>query len=406
VSEPRRAALLDAALYGGSALWSLGVALWASIPLYRAWGRLALAPYAVGALAALVLAGRAGTRARAWVAVVVFAGAALLPLALEVTWRAGSAPGLHAQSEAIVTEEAARALVDGRDPYAATYEEGPLAARPLGTQTHFPYLPAMLVFGLPRALDGASPVADARLAFAVATAALMLVSMRCWPTSGQERLRAAQALVILPTGALPMATGGDDLPVLGLMFLSLVLVQRRLTGWGGVAAGLAAGMKQTAWPLLPFLAVAAWKAGGRHGRSLTTAFALVGAALVVPFLAWSPGAFLEDVVLFPLGLGQEATPAGSVTVGTLLVRAFPEARAVLTTLFLLTVAGVAVLLLVHRPAATPWRAAGHAGIVMAVALLLAPAARFGYLIYPVNLVVWAVLLRRSQMAASRLGSPG
>jgi hypothetical protein len=393
--EPRRAVLLDAALYGASALWAVGVALWASIPLYREWGRIALAPYAIGAVVALLLAGRPSGRARMWLAVAVFAGAAVLPLALEVAWRAETDPGLHAQSEAIVTEEAAEALVDGRDPYAASYEDGPLAARPLGTKTHFPYLPAMLVFGLPRAFDGTSPAADARVAFAAATVALTLLSIRLMPGAREGSLRVAQVLAVLPTGALPMATGGDDLPVLGLMVLSLVLVHRRRASWAGIAAGVAAGMKQTAWPLVPFLALAAWRAGGRQGRSLVVAFALAASALVIPFLAWGPGAFLEDVVLYPLGLGEQATPAGSTTVGTLLVRAFPGTRELLTMLLLLAVAGVAAYLLVRRPAATAGRAAAHAGVVMGIALLLAPAARFGYVIYPLNLLVWAGLLRRA-----------
>jgi hypothetical protein len=405
VPESRRAALWDAALYGGSALWALGVALWASIPLYREWAWIALAPYAAAAVVAVLVASRPTLRARAWLAVAVFAGASLLPLTLEVTWRAETAPGLHAQSEAIVTEEAARVLVDGRDPYAASFEGGPLAARPLGTKTHFPYLPAMLVFGLPRALDGASPVADARVGFATVTVARLLLAIRLWPAGGDDRLRAAQVLAILPTGALPMATGGDDLPVLGLMLLSLVLVRRR-PGWGGIAAGVAAGMKQTAWPLVPFLVVAAWRASEKQGRAMLAAVAPVAAALIVPFAAWSPGAFWEDAVLFPLGLGDQATPAGSTTIGTLLVRALPGARPVLTAGLLLVVVGVATYLLVRRPPATAGRAAARAGIVVAVALLLAPAGRFGYLIYPVNLLVWAWLLGRDEMRATRPGSPG
>jgi hypothetical protein len=390
------------ALYGASALWAAGVALWASIPLFREWGRIALVPYALGATVAAVIAARGSgrwraMRVRAWLALAVFAGAALTPLALEVAWRARTAPGLHAQSEAIVTEEAAGALVDGRDPYAATYDEGPLAARPPGTRSHFPYLPAMLVFGLPRALDGRSALADARLGFALATLSVVAITLRMWRGSGGRRLRAAQFLAILPSGALPMATGGDDLPVLALMFLSLVLVEEGKPGWAGLAAGLAAGMKQTAWPLVPFLVLAARESGGLR-RAVIPLVALP-AALILPFVAWDPSAFLEDVVLFPLGLGEQATAAGTTTIGTLLIGAFPEARTALVVAFSLTVAGVAGYLLVrHRPV-TPGQAAGQAGLVMAVALLLAPAARFGYVIYPLNLVLWAALLRRRAVSS-------
>src|SRR5206468_8451091 len=137
-------------------------------------------------LAAAFLAIRGATsRARIWLALLVLAGAALLPLGLEVGWRARTSPGQHVQAEAILTEEAAKALVHGRDPYAVTYLHGPLADRPLGTKTHFPYLPGMIVFGLPRALVGDRPIADARLWFGVATLAVggMAVAMARSPAS-------------------------------------------------------------------------------------------------------------------------------------------------------------------------------------------------------------------------------
>src|SRR5206468_11002226 len=90
----------------------------ASIPLYREWSRVAVGPYTAGAAAAAFLAIRGATsRARIWLALLVLAGAALLPLGLEVGWRARTSPGQHVQAEAILTEEAAKALVHGRDPY-------------------------------------------------------------------------------------------------------------------------------------------------------------------------------------------------------------------------------------------------------------------------------------------------
>ncbi|MGH2573868.1 MAG: glycosyltransferase 87 family protein [Actinomycetota bacterium] len=399
----RRDAAWDAGLYGAAALVALAVALFASIPLQREWARMALAPYAAGTGVAAALAVRgAGVRARAGLAVAVLLGAALLPLALEATWRAREGPGSHAQSEAIVTEEAARALLDGRDPYEATYLRGPLAARPLGTKSHFPYLPGMLAFGLPRALDGLRPLADARIAFALTdariafaltTLGLAALALRLWDTSGDRRLRAFQVLAVLPTGALPMATGGGDLPVLALMLLSLVLVERGKPGAAGLAAGVAAGMKQTAWLLVPFLLLAARDERRRRAwvRMAAPAAAASG-GLILPFLLWNPAAFVEDVVLFPLGLGQQASPAGTPTVGTLIIRALPFVRGPVAAALIALVLAVGVYLMVRHPPESAARAAGHAALVMSLALVLAPAARFGYLIYPINLLTWARLL--------------
>jgi glycosyl transferase family 87 len=392
--EARRGRLLDAALYAGSAVAAAIVAAWASIPLFREWGRLAMAPYAVAAALAAWTARRSATgRPLAVVALAALLGAGILPLTLETVWRARTNPGLHAQSEAIVTEEAARALRRGDDPYAADYLDGPLSARPLGTKTHFPYLPGMLVFGLPRAFDGTSPIADARVAFGgftfvVAVAALSRASLR--RQTSEARRSCFLVLAVLPTGALLMATGGDDLPVLGLMFLALVLAEEGTPLAAGAAAGAAAAMKQTAWILLPFLVLAARdREGRRAGTRLALPAATLVAAAVLPFLAWDPGAFVEDVVRFPLGLGRQRSAAETPTLATALIRAFPSIRTALTLAMIALVLGIFLFILVRRPPASASAAARGAALVFAAALLFAPAARFGYVVYPIDLLVWA-----------------
>jgi glycosyl transferase family 87 len=396
----RRGALGDAALYGGAALFAALTAVVAGIPLYREWGRIAAFPYAAGCVVALVLAVRgARIRARALVAVGVLAGAALLPMALEMAWRAGDGPGSHAQSEVIVTEEAADALVSGRNPYAASYANGPLSARPAGTTSHFPYLPAMLVFGLPRAVDDHHPWADARLFFAAATLTLAAVIVRRWRAPPASRLRAFQLLAVLPTGALFMATGGDDLPVLALLLTTLVLASEGRFVPAGSSLGLAMAAKQTAWILLPFLLVALVRRDGhRAATKLVGAAAAVCLPMLAVFAGWNLSAFWEDVVRYPLGLGHGASPAATPTPGSVLVDAFPGLRGPLTILLVSVVAVVAAALLVRWPPSSVGGAAMRAACLAAVAIVAAPAARAGYLVYPVDLFVWGWLLSRADTA--------
>ena len=45
------------------------------------------------------------------------------------------------------------------------------------------------------------------------------------------------------------------------------------------------------------------------------------------------------------------------------------------------------------------------GWVMLVAILLAPATRVGYLLYPINLFLWAWMFRRSDDPADAVGAP-
>jgi hypothetical protein len=393
----------DAAVYGAACLFALLTAAFASIPIYREWGRIAAAPYGVGAVASLALGfRRSSPRTRAAVAIAVLAGAALVPLALEVAWRARTAPGLHVQSEVIVTEEAANALVDGRDPYAATYLEGPLEDRPLGTKTHFPYLPAMLVFGLPRAAGGHLPAADARAAFAAATLGLSTLALARWRGPAPAKLRAVQFLAVLPTGALLMATGGDDLPVLALLLLALVLAAEGRPVGSGIVLGAAAAMKQTAWIALPFLAVAVLRGQGKRAAGrFGVALAVVAVPVIAIFVGWNPGAFWEDAVLFPLGLGNQPSPAATPTLGSVLVDVIPAPDGLVTAALVAIVAAVGVYLMVSRPPVSPGGAALRAAIVFAVAFVLAPAARLGYLVYPIDLTVWASLLASTPQAGVR-----
>ena len=69
--------------------------------------------------------------------------------------------------------------------------------------------------------------------------------------------------------------------------------------------------------------------------------------------------------------------------------------------------GGAVLVrhLIRRsPRATPPAVATLTGWVMLIAILLAPATRVGYLLYPINLFVWAWMLRQADDPAAP-GSP-
>jgi hypothetical protein len=411
LTEPEpRALALDLALYGGSAVVAAGVWALSGIPIHREWAVMAIGGYLAGILATMAIRNRvssreARARARLLVAAAAFLVVGLLPLAVEETWRAHTAPGLHAQSEVIVVEEAARALLGGRDPYAADLRGGPLSARSLGITTHFPYLPAMLVFGLPRTVGGTAPWSDARTFFAAVALAAVGAALLRWPRQPGRRdtgLRTTQVLLILPVGALLMATSGDDLPVVALMVLSVVLLDGDAVAGAGLAAGIAAAMKQTAWPLLPFMAVATLASRGRR-KAVRFSVAAVAPILVTvaPFVAWSPGAFLEDAIRFPLGLGAQASPAQAPTIGTVIVRAFPSAHEAVTAALLALIVCVGVLLLRWRRPRTAAAAAVRTGSALLVAIALAPAARPGYVVYPIALVGCGILLRRSWPASAR-----
>jgi phosphatidylinositol alpha-1,6-mannosyltransferase len=98
-------------------------------------------------------------------------------------------------------------------------------------------------------------------------------------------------------------------------------------------------------------------------------------------------------------LGRQETSAATPTLGSLVVHAFPEAKTGLTVALIGVVAILVVYLLVRRPPTLVAGAASRAAIVFAVGFVFAPAARFGYIVYPIELLVWASLMARTGSTA-------
>ncbi|MGW8984478.1 hypothetical protein ACWGQ9_17670 [Streptomyces parvus] len=349
---------------------ALGLAACSSLGPHRVWGTAA----ALGYLAAALLAVR-GRSPRAAGAVAI-TGAVLLPL----LWLLAVE---RAQLEVRVVARSAGLLLAEGTPY---------LQRPLVPEDFNPYLPGMAVFGLPEAVAGPGPLTDPRLWMGAAFLAAFALALPAGSRSGPLRWIAACPLV-----ALPLAVGGVDLPVAGLMCLGLALAGRGRAGAAGVALGVAAALKWTAWPAIPvvlaLLAVSSRSAGHSADRASARCglvALLTAAALVLPAALRDPGAFRAHVVDFPLGLTDAVSSAASPLPGHLLATHVPGGR----TLALLLLGVSALLLalsLLLRPPATTADAATRLALGLLLAIAFMPASRFGYLVHPLVLAVWAAV---------------
>ncbi|MFF8982974.1 hypothetical protein ACF08E_06230 [Streptomyces globisporus] len=370
-------------LLGGALWWAwcaaaaLGLAVCSSLGPHRVWGTAA----ALGYLAAALLAAR-GRSPRTAGAVAV-SGAVLLPL----LWLLAVD---RAQLEVWVVARSAGLLLAEGTPY---------LQHPVVPEDFNPYLPGMAVFGLPEAVAGPGPLTDPRLWMGAAFLGALALALPAGARSAPLRWIAACPLV-----ALPLAVGGVDLPVAGLMCLGLALAGRGRAGAAGTALGVAAALKWTAWPAIPValaLLAAVSRSTGRpadrgEGRRPADRAAarcglvalLTAAALVLPAALRDPGAFRAHVVDFPLGLTDAVSSAASPLPGHLLATHLPGGR----TLALLLLGVSALLLalsLALRPPATPADAAARLALGLLLAIAFIPASRFGYLVHPLVLVVWA-----------------
>ncbi|GAA3009908.1 glycosyltransferase 87 family protein [Kitasatospora albolonga] len=355
----------------------------------RWWGVIAGPGYGVAALVAL------GTRAR-WgraAAVVAVLGSLVVPLVwLTVLGRA--------QMEVGVIERGARLLLDTGTPYLHA---------PQAVKEFNPYLPGMSLFGLPAALFGGGALTGARLWLVLGTLAALVWSVRLVATGpsadgasvGPDRLTRLLWVVACPVVALPLAIGGVDPPVIALLCLALAFAQRGEAGRAGVVAGLAAALKWTAWPAVPVLLVLlAVRSGRRAALRFTAAAGAVALVAVVPVLLVDPEAFRQSVLLYPFGLSGTTSTAASPLLGQLLVTLLPEhGKAVAVVLIGLSAVAVGVSLVV-RPPRDVTAAAGRLALGLLLAILLSPATRIGYAVYPVVLYLWPRLFVTDRTVAA------
>lgn len=392
---------VDVGLYGLSALFAWTTAMGSTLAPHRAWGAVAAVGYAAATLVAVgqVAARQAavgrwfgGAGGRATLAAATWGATAVVPLLWQALDRAGGRAD-RAQEEVHVVEEAGRRLLETGTPY---LDRTVIAALPADDRlvAYLPYQPGMALFGAPRALDAtAAWWSDARVWFAAVTVAGLVAALLLLRRAGADPpalVRALQVATVLPVCALTLATGGDDLPVLALCLLALALSATRRLGLAGLAIGSAAALKLVAWPLTVVLGV--------HALTKNRALRYLGGAVGVPVLTAlpvllaGPSAMVENVLAYPFGRGLVPSPAASPLPGYLIANTGPGGRAIAIGLLLAVGVGIA-LTLVRRPPRTASAACLFWGYGLLAAILLLPATRFGYLLYPVAALVWAAALR-------------
>ena len=387
----------DAALYGVSSVFALILGVTSSQPAQARWGFLAAGPYAAAAAAAWYL-GRLRLRresaVRLGLLVLVVAGAFAMPLGLEARWRQIDHGQGYAQPEVSVIERAATSVSKGKDPYRTYERDGRLYDAIPGLpsyQSFFPYFPLMSVFGLPSAATHESNgLTDARIIMSLMTLAASGLALGMLRAPRAKKVRVAQVMLALPTGALFLATGGDDMPILALSLLGVAALQRRLNLVAGVSLGLAAAMKLTAWPFaVGALLVAREPDGRRAWKKVALIIAAIVAVTVAPFAVRAPWAFMSNVFAFPLGLAGVSSPAASALPGHILTTVWPTFGHVLAPLALLVGGYYAARYLRRHWPIDLSQLLLMISVAFLVLICAASATRIGYVIYPLNFALWS-----------------
>jgi hypothetical protein len=227
----------------------------------------------------------------------------------------GIALGLYALAGAILIARAPAPRIDvfvfqqggaaelerGRDPYASTFpnpysrEETRAFFGDERTELReYPYPPLSLLAATAGHVAGGD-VRWTLLASQLGIAALLFALATAGGHSASVAIAIATLHLLHPRGLFVLYQAWTDSMVACAFLLVVLLMQLRRGRWLGLALGFFVAIKQYSVMALPLLL--------RNGRIRSRAWIealLVGSAITIPFLLWSPSDFFSDVVLFQL----------------------------------------------------------------------------------------------------------
>ncbi|MCU1496678.1 MAG: putative integral rane protein [Acidimicrobiales bacterium] len=263
-----------------------------------------------------------------------------------------------------VTREAARLVLHGDNPYTARYDavlppswaqvqgaDGDQVANPV--IDHEPYLPLSFLVQIPFevASDAVGATWDPRtLGWLALVGTAVLLARR----PGPAWARVGVILVLGNAFTMTYLAWGTNDSLAACAFVAALVLARDRPGWAGAALALAVSCKFLFLVAVPPLVVVALAADGWRGvRRWWTAAALLGSSCLV-FLAWSPSAFVDDVLWFNLGRTEPLMPTSGLGLPAVAGGLFHG-----PVLGLVTVAGAAVAfglvpLLARRHPAPGW----------------------------------------------------
>jgi hypothetical protein len=377
-----------ASIFGIFAIFATMVAIFSTDTVHQHWGAIAACGYGLAVIAVLAWKDRGADAAL----VLALCGGLLVPLA----WLAANS---LEQPEVTVVAASAVSLIHHGTPYT----DVTALAGTTNPNIYNPYLPVMAVFGMPRAIFGGGLLTDPRVWFGVVFLIIFWLALR--RGGSRDPWRWAVFVAASPVIAFELAVGGTDVPMVAFLCLGFAILMPSLPPGGrppgimakaaqkrpvlaGLALGLAASMKATAWPaLLVAIALLAVRDGKRAVRAFTLTALAVVAVLVGPIAALHPGALVENTIKFPLGLAHVTSQASSPLPGHDIAATGQVGHTIVVVLLVLAGVAVAVSLVVRPPRSVPRAVLLLAG-AMTLMFVLAPSTRFGYLIYPATLAIW------------------
>jgi Glycosyltransferase family 87 len=380
-----------AGIFAVSAIWAILVAVFSNDHVHQLWGEMAAVGYGLAVVTVLLFR---HARTADIALALGFLGGLIVPL----SWLAAHSNALTGrgllQPEVWVVAGSGASLIHHGTPYTA-------AAVLAGTQdpnAYNPYLPVMALFGLPRTFLNLGLLTDPRVWFGAVFLVVFWLALR--HAGARDPGRWTVLVAATPVIAFELAVGGTDVPMIAFLCLGFAFLWERKPLLAGLALGVGASMKATAWPaLLVAVALLAVRDGKRAVGNFVLAALGVIAVCVGPFIIHHPKALVENTIMFPLGLAPGVKSAArSPLPGYLIASTSHTGHTVVVILLALAGLAVAASLVFKPPRSVPRAVVLLAG-AMTLMFVLAPSTRVGYFIYPAGLAFWLVAVHFGRKAS-------
>lgn len=225
-------------------------------------------------------------------------------------------------------EAAIRFLIHGKNPYKETYFGTPLEQWNYSDKEvnpalyHFVMEPFYLLFAIPfyfvanhtiGYFDGRIPLLFLFIGSAVIGTQLI---------KDQKDKLLFLVLFIFNPAMLPyVLEGRSDMFMYGFFIFSLYVLDKKKPVLASIPLALAFCVKQSIWPILPFyLAYLLFTVKNKRTVFYSIAvFALVFLAIVIPFFAWDPKAYLDSTIYYLSGQTVHSYPISGYGFGRVLV---------------------------------------------------------------------------------------
>lgn len=261
-----------------------------------------------------------------WLIILVVVGSAFVST---IIVRHQTAP-IYMVHDIILQQEAAiRFTLHGKNPYKETYFSTPLKEWHYDDKEvnpalyHFVMEPFYLFFAMPFYVVGNMLFGffDGRMPLIFLFLTIFLFASLL--VKNPENKRLFLILLAFHPSILPYTLEGrSDIFMFAFLFAGFLLLSRNKYVLSAVAIGLAAAVKQSAWPLLPFYFAYLYFQSRSIKKTVMRVLPFIATFLLIilPFLIWDPTAFLNSTILYLSGNTPNSYPISGYGLGSVLLQ--------------------------------------------------------------------------------------